>query len=207
MQSFEKNKSAALIKKDKSKKGSIDIEIKPLLGLINSFSFCYTTSSCSGRILLIKKPETKRKCDTEFLFSSQSCTSLDEIKKHLSSLPKEEVWLKQEPFIIHIRCRTIHDAQKLISCCSRAGLKHSGIISAEKKTTLEIIGSGSIETIISKNRKLLPDDSYLKAIIDSANTNMKKNQSKIQNLYKQLASLGVFPSSSLVKKKRRNTSS
>ena len=45
---FETDKKTALTKIDKSKKGQIDEQIKPLCDLINSSVDYYTTSSCSG---------------------------------------------------------------------------------------------------------------------------------------------------------------
>ncbi len=65
---FEKEKKDCLSKIDKSKKGSIDKKIKELVDLINSLKDYYTTSSCSGRILLIKRPKSGKKCDVDFLF-------------------------------------------------------------------------------------------------------------------------------------------
>jgi len=55
---FQKHKKDFLNKKDKSKKGSIDGEIKKLVDKINSLENYYTTSSCSGRILIAKIPDS-----------------------------------------------------------------------------------------------------------------------------------------------------
>ena len=44
---FTKEKSDFLRKKDKSKKGCVDEDIKEIVGLINSKKYYYTTSSCA----------------------------------------------------------------------------------------------------------------------------------------------------------------
>ena len=69
MDNFEKEKKDFLIKKDKSKKGIIDKEIKSLIDFINSLDNYYTTSSCSGRIMLLIKKSDKKQ-DSSWLFSS-----------------------------------------------------------------------------------------------------------------------------------------
>ena len=52
---FEKQKKDVLSKIDKSKKGSVDEGIKAVLDILNSKPAYFTTSSCSGRIVIIEK--------------------------------------------------------------------------------------------------------------------------------------------------------
>ena len=51
---FSKLKEHSLSKIDKSKKNSIDKNIKSLINIINKSDDYYTTSSCSGRIVLLR---------------------------------------------------------------------------------------------------------------------------------------------------------
>ena len=60
MGSFENEKKQCLEKKDKSKKSSIDSPILNLVDKINSSKDYYTTSSCSGRIVLLEKKSDKK---------------------------------------------------------------------------------------------------------------------------------------------------
>ena len=57
---FLKEKSGFLSKKDKSRKGHIDKDIAKILSKINSKKDYYTTSSCSGRIVLLEKLSNKK---------------------------------------------------------------------------------------------------------------------------------------------------
>lgn len=51
--SFDSQKSAAIDGQDFSRKGSVDEPIKDLVEFINVHNQYFTTSSCSGRILVI----------------------------------------------------------------------------------------------------------------------------------------------------------
>ena len=82
---FEKKKKEFLAKKDKSKKGSIDDKIKRLVDKINSLPDFCTTSSCSGRILLLAIPSSNKKNEVEYLFRSHKKIGYNEIKKILKS--------------------------------------------------------------------------------------------------------------------------
>lgn len=52
MDVFEKQKAQALNGVDLSRKGSVDVPIQPLIEFLNSDSDYFTTSSCSGRIIV-----------------------------------------------------------------------------------------------------------------------------------------------------------
>jgi len=181
---FEKEKEGCLSKIDKSKKGSIDKKIKKLINLINSLNDYYTTSSCSGRILLIKRPKSGKKCDVDFLFESHNKISFENIKVCLKNIPKQDLWFRQESMILHVSCRTIDDAQKILDLSSLTGFKHSGIITTRKKIVVEIIGSEQFDTIIAKHGNLFVGDKYLTLLIDEANSKLKINSRKIKKFYK-----------------------
>jgi len=54
---FRNRKTLMLNKLDEAiKRGEVDKEVLPHLEILNSFPFCFTTSSCSGRIALIDAP-------------------------------------------------------------------------------------------------------------------------------------------------------
>ena len=59
---FDNEKKNTLSKLDKSTKGSIDEPILPVLDLINDMEDYYTTSSCSGRIMIFE-PSGQRHVD------------------------------------------------------------------------------------------------------------------------------------------------
>ncbi len=186
---FEKEKKDCLSKIDKSKKGSIDKKIKKLVELINLLKDYYTTSSCSGRILLIKRPKSGKKCDVGFLFESHNKVSFEEIKVCLKNIPEQDLWFRQESMILHVACRTIENAQKILDISSMAGFKHSGIITTRKKIVVEIIGSEQFDTIIAKHGKLFVGDEYLRLLVNEANKKLGINSRKIKKFYDLIKSL------------------
>ncbi|RMF07001.1 hypothetical protein D6764_00925 [Candidatus Woesearchaeota archaeon] len=109
---FDRMKRRALLKKDKSRAGSIDEPIRELINFINSLDDYYTTSSCSGRILIIA-PSGKKK-DSQWLLVKHAPVSAGEVRDALSSLPDSgTVWFRVESFIVHVGCRNLDAADHL----------------------------------------------------------------------------------------------
>lgn len=139
---FQKHKKDFLRKKDKSIKGSVDKKIKDIINIINKNKNYYTTSSCSGRILLLipgKKKEAKR------IFVSHEKIKINKnninnikkiINKNINNYKKQnkkiDVHLKQESFILHVRCRDIESAKNLLKITNKIGIRRSGIVSINK---------------------------------------------------------------------------
>jgi len=70
------------------------------------------------------------------------------------------------------------------------GFRRSGIISIGKnKVILELISTERIETIISKNGKLLIDEDYFKILIKEGNEKLEKTWGKIDRLYNALRNI------------------
>jgi tRNA wybutosine-synthesizing protein 3 len=184
--SFDLDKKNALTKIDKSKKGEIDKPIKKLVDIINKKQDYYTSSSCSGRIILFSKPKSGKKQDTKWLFVSHEKANFSQLKKQINPT-KDQLWLRQESFILHVCCRTLEDAKKLLNLCEKAGLKRAGIHSL-KKIMVEIINTPYLNTIIGEKNEILVSDRFLKAWLNQANINMEKNIVKIDNLSKKITS-------------------
>ncbi|MBW2990601.1 hypothetical protein KY348_02755 [Candidatus Woesearchaeota archaeon] len=181
---FEKDKENALNKKDLSAKGCLDKRIKPLVDLINSMDDYFTSSSCSGRILLLKVSEEEKKKRSKWLFLSHEKIDAPDILSALKDLPEEEVWFKMEPMILHICCKTIDNAAEILERISKLGLTHSGIFSLKKKIVVEIFGNERIECIVAKDRELLVNEDYIRALVEAANNKLELTHKKIDELHK-----------------------
>jgi len=83
---FDKEKKEFLSKKDKSRKGSVDNKIKKLVNKINSLPDFYTTSSCSGRILILALPKSNKKNKVQHLFVSHRKIKFIQIEKIIRKL-------------------------------------------------------------------------------------------------------------------------
>lgn len=187
---FASAKQDALEREDRSIKGSIDNHILELCGFINSLPDYYTTSSCSGRIVLSSTPESGKKDDFKWLFVSHDSIGFYNIKNELASLPGEEVWFRFEPFIIHIVADSVDNANRLLRIARCTGIKRSGIISiSDDKVVLEIIGNERIDAIIAKDGRLLVPDNYLSFLVDKANQKLDRNHETIQKLFRAVKEL------------------
>jgi tRNA wybutosine-synthesizing protein 3 len=187
--SFEDEKRSFLSKEDKSVKGSIDGHIRQLCDLINSKPDFYTTSSCSGRIVLIKLPHSGRKNEAEWIFVSHDEAGVYNLKNELSSPPEESVWFRFEPFILHVAAKRIDDAKRLLDTAQSLGIKRSGIIALGNKIVVEIIGTERIDCPVARGSRMLVSDDYLALLVENANTKIRKNWDDIKNMIGALEKL------------------
>jgi len=183
---FENEKKQCLEKIDKSKKQSVDKGVKDVVDFLNSLDDYYTTSSCSGRIMLIEKPETGKKNDAEWLFVSHDKVDANEV---FAAVKGNNAWFKQEGAILHVCCRTMDAAEKLLSIVRENGFKRSGLINFKKRIIVELMSTEQVEApVIVEGKKAVHDD-YISILADSANKNMEKNMKRIEELYKALKSV------------------
>ena len=181
---FQNQKKTFLKKLDKSKKGEIDKEILPLINKINKSKDYYSTSSCSGRIVLLSKKPGKKK-GSKWLLAAHKKTNLKQIKKALKSLPKLDVYFRFEPLILHIAAESIEHAQRIVNLARSLGFKRTGIQSTKNRIIVEIASTEILNTIIAKNSKLLVDNNYLKILIQEANKKLEINKEKIKEFYRK----------------------
>lgn len=184
---FQQDKQIQLSRDDFSKKGSVDKKIINLIDKINSKSEYYTTSSCSGRIMLIADGKTKK--DANWVFVSHDKITFVKLKSALKKMPKQTLWFKFEPLILHVCCDSLESAEKILESAKSSGFKHSGIMNLKGRVIVEIRGTDFISAPIAFSGKMAVSDSFLKKLLKEANAKMKKNELKIKNLetkFKQL---------------------
>ena len=178
---FSQRKKSILSKTDKSSKGKWDKKIISLCDRINSLENYYTTSSCSGRIAIMIDQDKKE--SGLFLKVWHDLLRFEDFYKYL---PKEKVKLdlkfKQEPCILHVACRTLEDAVRLLDKAKLAGWKKSGILSFNERIIVELNGTEKLEFPIISKGKILVSDEFLKVVIEKSNSNLKKSWKKIDKL-------------------------
>lgn len=183
MDSFQQRKNDVLSKSDKSSIGKWDKKILKLCKKINSLENYYTTSSCSGRILVMQDKEKK----APNLFELISHNTID-YENFMKSLPKKFYNLnfkfKQEPLILHIMCKDLESAKKLLKSAQLSGWKRSGIIFAEKRIAVELLSTEKLEFPLVYDGELLVNEKFLKIVLKKANENLKRGWKKIQSLEK-----------------------
>ncbi|MFH1249340.1 MAG: tRNA wybutosine-synthesizing 3 family protein [archaeon] len=184
---FENQKSMQLSKQDKSDKGDWDKDIIPLINTINKKKEYYTTSSCSGRIVLLKGKEKKEV--GLFLFRTHDRVSLEELKKALGesvSKYKGLIHFKQECSILHVACESFKKAQDIVDKAKFCGWKKSGIIASNNRVIAELLSTEKIEMPIANNGRVLVSEEYLSLLVKEANNKLERTREKIKKLEKLL---------------------
>lgn len=181
---FFQRKKDVLSKDDKSSIGGWDKRILGLCEKINKSERYYTTSSCSGRIIIIKDEE--KKVPGLFESVSHDKISFEWLKKGLEKLKTGNFKFKQVPPILHVACETLEDAEKLLKKAQFAGWKRSGAISLGKNIILELISTEKIEFPVIDDGRVLIDDNFMKIITEKANKNLENGWIKIEKLQKFL---------------------
>jgi len=180
---FLQRKKDVLNKKDKSHAGKWDKKIIPLCKKINKTENYYTTSSCSGRVLLMI--DQQKKGAGLFLRVEHKKISLKSLKKALEDFSGNQlIKFKSEPPIIHVVCKTLEDANSLLEKGFESGWKKSGIINLKRNIIVELHGTEKLEFPIFKEGKFLVNDNFLKLIVKKSNHKLKIGWNRINFLDK-----------------------
>ena len=183
---FQQAKKKQLSKLDKSSIGSWDSKIKYLCDKINKKKNYYTTSSCGGRIILLKYSDVKQ--EDAFLFRIHNKISFNELKKVLEKISKKYkglVEFQQTSCILHVACLNLSDAQNIINKAKESGWKRSGIMGG-KRNMVELHSTESMSFPIMDKGKILVNDDFLKLIVIQANNKLERVWKKIERLKKKI---------------------
>jgi tRNA wybutosine-synthesizing protein 3 len=188
---FEERKKKALEKLNEAiKNKEVDEPIKNFLIKINEYKNVYTTSSCAGRIIVLVDKGSKK--DSFFAGKWHDLVKAEIVWNRIVEYSKESlVWLKQEPFILHIVCKKLKDAANIIKIARDVGFKHSGIISMKKeKIVCEINGIDRVEIPAVINGKIVISKDFFYDLIDFMNSKLLRNkylrEKFFENLFKYL---------------------
>lgn len=184
---FAQRKKDVLSKKDKSHIGKWDEKILDLCEKINKSENYYTTSSCSGRIIIIVDQDKKAR--DLFLKRYHDLINLEQLKEDLEEVSKVNnklIKFKLDPCALHVACKSLEDANKLYSKAKLAGWKKSGIIAIDKRYVVELSSTERLELPIISREKVLVDDEFLKILVKRANEKLKNTWKKIKNLEKSI---------------------
>lgn len=182
-------KQQTLSRLDLSKKNSLDPHVQHLVPLINSWPQYCSTSSCSGRIILIdgdSQSSEVQKQNCVWLFVSHDRCSADQLVSGLSGSVGDAV-LKFEPFVLHVQCRRLEDAQLLHSVAVGSGFRNSGItVGKTGKIMAAVRSTHGLEVPLSLRGKLLVGREYMDFLVQVANQKMEENLRRIQRFQQNL---------------------
>ncbi|HIP74483.1 MAG TPA: hypothetical protein EYH14_02440 [Euryarchaeota archaeon] len=164
-------------------RGAVDPAVVPLLDLINASPHYVTTSSCSGRIVLLSTGPTEKKGESFFYRKWHRPVLFEEVWDALKAYSGATLWFKFDPFIIHIGARGLGEALRIVSLARSAGVKIAGVQSADSsKYHVEIRGIDSMAVPVYDG-ELLVDRRYVKALVRFANKKMARNAARLSKLF------------------------
>jgi tRNA wybutosine-synthesizing protein 3 len=177
---FQQRKNSVLNKKDKSSIGNWDKRIVSLCDKINEKENLYTTSSCSGRLVLMK--DNKEKGPGLFIEVFHDNLTFMNLKKIIEKNKDKNLKIKVDPCILHIVCISLEDANELLNKARESGWKKSGILSFQERIVLELNGTERLEFPVISDKNLLIGDEFLKKIVFDANKKLEKSWRLINQL-------------------------
>jgi len=167
--------------------GEADKAIVPLCNYLFSLKHFFTSSSCSGRIILLGVDEAERKGNAFFHRKWHETVKPDEAWQALQENVKgKSIWLKQEPFIIHIEADSLKNIEKILELCRKAGIRRYGLQVIKKgKCMVELQGSQYLSVPVIEKGKLMIGKDYFDYLIGKANEKFLKNE-KARNRFELL---------------------
>nr|XP_033771801.1 tRNA wybutosine-synthesizing protein 3 homolog isoform X2 [Geotrypetes seraphini] len=97
--------------------------------------------------------------------------------------------LKFEPFVLHVQCRQLQDAQLLHSVALSSGFRNSGITVGKKgRTMMAVRSTHGLEVPLSRKGKLLVNEEYIEFLVQIANQKMEENKKRTDRFYSCLQS-------------------
>ena len=170
--------------KEAREKGLVDEDIIDLLDIINSLPFAYTTSSCSGRIMLIDIPPSEKKYESYRLARWHSPISFEEFWGTIISYkPFGTLWLKVDSFIVAFAVDSIDWASFFLKLSRLIGLKYSGVRSIQPSfdhVMMDIMSTEHVHLPVADREKgVLIEKEYARYVYDISIHKLKKTKKKM----------------------------
>ncbi|XP_026710280.1 tRNA wybutosine-synthesizing protein 3 homolog [Athene cunicularia] len=98
-----------------------------------------------------------------------------------------DVVLKFEPFVLHVLCEELQDAQLLHSVAVNSGFRNSGItVGKGGKIMMAVRSTHCLEVPLSHKGKLMVSEEYIEFLIHVANQKMEENIRRIDRFHRSL---------------------
>ncbi|KAK8943174.1 tRNA wybutosine-synthesizing protein 2/3/4 [Platanthera zijinensis] len=188
---------------DKSPKGNVDAPIAPLLDVINKHPSFFTTSSCSGRISILRQPSECPKPNSNdektdhkkskkkargggWVFISHEAADPEAVVDLLfgkSPLPLsavdmegDDLVFRFEPLIVAVECKDATAAQELVATAIACGFRESGISSMHRRIMVAIRCSIRLELPLGQVGLVMVSPEYVRYLVGVANEKMEANR-------------------------------
>ncbi|BFZ03560.1 hypothetical protein BsWGS_06599 [Bradybaena similaris] len=183
---FAKQKLDRLKHADLSRKGSVDEALHDVVNLINAMPMYFTTSSCSGRTIVVQNQSDENKIQKngcKWLHVTHDAVQAIDIENAVKDVTGEAVF-KFEPMVMHVQCWTLEDARRMHQAAVAAGFRNSGItVGTKGKIIIAVRSTHSLEAPLSSEGKMLVSNDYLKYLTTSANRKLEENFARIHRFH------------------------
>ena len=164
----------------------VDEKVLPVLDIINASNDYYTSSSCSGRIVLLEIPVIGDKINARFLGKWHRVITFDDLQLAISHAEKGLLWLLAQSPVIHVGAKSVSSADKLLKIAVSSGLKNSGFKSAGKKVVVEICSTERLDAPVGRDGRFFCNEEYFSLLIEIANNIIEKSYFKLQRFENEL---------------------
>ncbi|MEZ0319886.1 MAG: hypothetical protein ABWK05_07860 [Pyrobaculum sp.] len=145
----------------------VDGDILPLLRLLNRHPDIYTTSSCSGRVMVaeVVRPSYSKGRGFRPVAKWHHPVPEELVGEAVSNV--DNAWLMVRGAILHVAAADARTAYRLVEVGRETGHKHSGIIAMSRAGIfVEILGEERLDIPLRRNGSYVTD---LKTAVDMAN--------------------------------------
>jgi tRNA wybutosine-synthesizing protein 3 len=167
---------------ERLQRSGADEEVDELLQRINELDDFFTTSSCSGRIVLISLPEIGAKREAVFLGKWHRSVRKEEVLAAMSDTGNGDVWLIAQSPIVHVACRGLEKATALLRIALESGFKYSGIKAIAKddeKVMVEIMSTERMDVPVATDGRMMCSEAHLDFIVSKANFMLNRGKEKL----------------------------
>ncbi|NPB00297.1 MAG: hypothetical protein GXO10_02885 [Crenarchaeota archaeon] len=173
---------------EEAEKGLVDFDIKDFLFKFNEkCREVFTTSSCSGRIILAEAPRlslVKSSHEFKFLAKWHRPVVTREILEVIDKYRPKNAWLLVRAPIIHFSARSLDVGLKLLRIAQSVGFKHSGVISLREygEVVVEVQADDRIDTPIIIDGEWVIRRENIDTLIQIANEALMIGKLRLVNL-------------------------
>ncbi|HHF58823.1 MAG TPA: hypothetical protein ENL44_01310 [Thermoplasmatales archaeon] len=164
----------------------VDEDIIDILNILNRNKDIFTTSSCSGRAVIIEVPYPGAKPGARFLGKWHRRVEKEDVYRSLESARNGFLMFMVHPPIIHAVVKDPLLGEKLVKAALSSGFKNSGMRGIKGKIVVELRSTERMDVLIGKDRKLLVDDEYIEVLCEMANLMLEKGKRKLHVLKEYL---------------------
>lgn len=164
-----------------------DPKIISLCRFLNRQPEFFSSSSCSGRIMLLNVDQFETKQPNAFYYKKHGKASAAEIWKKLQAETKNELWFKQEAFILHLGTDNLKNANRLLAISRTAGIKRGGIMVAKPgKFILEFIGTRQFAVPVKTGNEIIVNEPYVQILVKRANQKLGQNFAQLKRFENEI---------------------